>query len=211
MVPAMTQPPYGEGQPQYGQRQANQPSHPGQYGQPQQQYGQYGQPYSATAAAYGEPVGSGAKFGVVGVTLVGIGAVLLIIAFTAVNWYKATRDTGFGDISDALDRTNSAAGVASAYFGWLAWLLLVALVIVGVVANLPSPASGPLRALGGILAAAAIALTFFAVKLDDSLSMSDYLKNARVGFYLALAGFLIAGIGALIGPTRTRTTVVRTY
>jgi hypothetical protein len=176
-----------------------------------QQYGQqpYGQPYppqgrySAAANAYGAPIGSGARFGVVGATLAGVGAVLLVIAFTAVDWFK-NPSSGFRDIGDTLDAHSALApGLADAYFSWLGWLLLVAVVAVAIAANLPTPASGPLRAFGAILAAAAMALTFFAIRLDSSgVPFTTYLKNARVGFYLALVGFLVVGIGALIGPKR---------
>ncbi|MGH8859830.1 MAG: hypothetical protein ACRDVG_01120 [Jatrophihabitantaceae bacterium] len=210
----MTQPPdsgepttrYGDPGPGgYGQQGGYQQQpygQQGQYGPPPGQQGQYGQQgrYSAAANAYGAPVGSGARFGVVGATLAGVGAIVLIIAFTALDWYKAT-PSSLGDVSDNLDGSSGAAGLASSYFSWLAWLLAIALVIVAIGANLPSPASGPLRALGGILAAAAIAITFFAIKLDSAgIPYTTYLKNLRLGFYFALAGFVIAGIGALVGP-----------
>lgn len=204
---AMTQPygpPNEPNPPQYGQppAQFEQP----QYGAPgQQPYGQPGGRYSAVANAYGEPVGSGAKFGVVGATLAGIGAVLLVIAFTAVQWFSAfgIGSGTFPDVHDGLDAGSSqAAGVADSYFSWLAWLLAIVAVVVAIVANLPSPASGPLRALGAVIAAAAIAISFFAIKLGTTGAYTDYLKHARLGFYFAVAGFLLVGIGALIGPKR---------
>jgi hypothetical protein len=74
---------------------------------------------------------------------------------------------------------------------------------VAIAANLPSPASGPLRALGGIVGAAGVAFTFLAIDFNvTGASYGDYIKDARVGFYFAVAGFLLAGIGALIGPQR---------
>ena len=200
-------PPYRDGS--YGQQ-----GYPQQQGYPpQEQYPQQppqqraqsrrGQQY---ANAYGAPVGSGAQFGVVGATLAGIGFILLIIAFTAVTWTKQGGiSASFGDVGTTLDNSSNAAGVASTYFGWLAWTLAVVGVIVAVAANLPSPASGPLRALGAVLAAAAIAFSFLAVKLTNSTTIGyfDYFKHLNVGFYLAILGFLLMGIGALVGPKRT--------
>ena len=90
--------------------------------------------------------------------------------------------------------------MASAYFSWLAWLLTIVTVVVAICANLPSPASGPLRALGAVLAAAAIAFTFLAIRISSVGSYSDYISNASVGFYLAVVGFLVVGAGALVGP-----------
>jgi hypothetical protein len=153
------------------------------------------------AGAYGAPVGSGAKFGVVGVVFVGVGAILLIIAFTALNWGR-NNGTSFSDLHRVLDRVTGLSGLSTAYFGWLAWTLAIVLIVVGVAANLPSPASGPLRALGGIVGAAGIAFTFLALDFGAGTSYADTLKGARFGFYFALAGFLLAGIGALIGPQR---------
>lgn len=180
-----------------------QPGYPPQ-GYPQQQRGPHGPRGQQYANAYGAPVGSGAQFGVVGTTLAGIGFILLIIAFTAVTWFRQSGVSAtFSDIGTTLDNAGAASGLASAYFGWLAWTLAIVGVIVAVAANLPSPASGPLRALGAVLAAAAIAFTFLAVQLTSSgVSYGTYLSHANVGFYLALAGFLIMGIGALIGPKR---------
>ncbi len=190
------QQPYG--QPPYGQQQP--------YGQ--QPYAPQGQPqgrYSAAANAYGAPVGSGAQFGVVGVTLAGIGFILLIISLTAVTWVKlpgSSTGFSFSDVGNTLDSSGGASGLASAYFGWLAWTLAIVGLLVAVGANLPSPASGPLRALGAVIAAAAIAFSFLAIRLSDGEAYSDAISHANVGFYLAVGGFLLVGIGSLVGPKR---------
>lgn len=203
----MTQP-YGQqpdpSQHPYGQPEGQYPQQPGYGPGPgQQPYGPPGARYSAVANAYGDPVGSGAKFGVVGATLAGIGAVLLVIAFTAVQWFTqfGVGSGSFSDVHDSIGNGGGGvSGVADSYFSWLAWLLAIAAVVVAIVANMPSPASGPLRALGAILAAAAIAVTFFAIRLTPARAYTDYLKHVRIGFYLALLGFLLVGIGSLIGP-----------
>jgi len=204
------QQPYGQPQQGYGQQQG----YPQQQGYGQQQpygrepYGPQGQRpghYSAAANAYGAPVGSGAQFGVVGVTLAGIGFILLIISFTAVTWLKlggSTTGFSFSDVGNTLDSSPGAAGLASAYFSWLAWTLAIVGLIVAVGANLPSPASGPLRALGAVIAAAAIAFTFLAIRLTNGAPYSDAISHANVGFYLAVGGFLLVGIGSLVGPKR---------
>ena len=181
-----------------------------QYGQPAQQpygYGQQpGDRHSAVANAYGSPIGSGAKFGVVGATFAGVGAggadhrvhrgQLVQQQPSAPTASSATCTTGSRRISDQVDRA-----CADTYFSWLGWVLLIAVVVIAIAATLPSPASGPLRALGAVLAAAAIALTFFAIQLSDGAAYTTFLKHTSVGFYLALGGFLLAGIGALCGPS----------
>jgi hypothetical protein len=212
----MTQP-YGQepvgGQPEYGPPYGQQP----QYGQPQPQYGQpqyqqqgypgYQQPNdrrAAVANAYGAPIGSGAKFGVVGATFAGVGLILLIISLVALDWFGdgVLRNGQFSDLHRLVNDNPGATGLASAYFSWLGWVLVIASFVIAVAATLPSPAAGPLRALGAVIAAAAIAFTFFAIQLSDGTAYSQFIKHAAIGFYFALGGFLLVGIGALCGPQR---------
>ena len=202
------QQPYGQ-QPQYGQ--------PG-YGPPP---GYGGPPGYGAPAGYGGPGGYGpprARFGLVGTALAAVGAVLLIVAFTATHWYDGSQDSSFSKVKDQLDvvdKAGAAEGIAKAYFGWLAWVLLALAVLVAIAANLPSPAAGVLRAVGAVVGIAGIVVTFLAIKLVDTSkipgagsvsgvpdSYSDYLKHTGVAFYLALGGFLLAAVGSIIGPRK---------
>jgi len=101
---------------------------------------------------------------------------------------------------------SEAAGLAKAYFGWLAWVLLVIAVIAAIAACVPSPAASALRLVGALLGVAGIVLTIFALKINktSSPSFSYWFKHAAKApsLYLALGGFLLIAIGALIGPRR---------
>ena len=174
------------------------------YGAPQYRtapYGGYGPPSQPTRAG-------GQSFGVIGAVIVVVGAILGIVAFTATNWFDGHEDSHFSDVHNAvqvLDRYKVANGVSVAYFGWLAWVLLAAAVVFALIANIPSTAGAAFRVIGPLVAAAGLAFTFLAIRLatkSDSNSYGDYLKHARVAFYLALAGFLLAGVGAALGPRR---------
>jgi hypothetical protein len=202
--PEYGSPQYGPppGQPGYGQPGYEQPS----YGQPGQQQPGYGQPAGYGPPGYAaNPYGRSPvtyEFGVVGTVVAAVGAILVVIAFTAVDWVK-TSPSHFGDINNRLDAAGSGAGgLASAYFGWLGWLLLVVTVVLCIAACAPSPAAQALRAIGAIVAAISIAITFFAIRLGAFGSLTDYLKQARVGWYLTLIGFVLMGAGALNGPRR---------
>jgi hypothetical protein len=197
----MTQPPG----PPYGQPQSGPP----QYGQPPVQYSQPGgqpggQPYGqqqgyGAPPVYRQPAGN--QFGIVGAIVAVIGAALVVVAFTAVGWFKG-KQTKFSDVKDLLDQAGSSgSGVSKLYFSWLAWVVLAVVFVVAILANLPSPSASPLRPLGLVLGLAAIGLTFWAIKFlsTSKPSYTEYLKNARLGFYFTLAGFLIIGIGAAIG------------
>jgi hypothetical protein len=180
------QPGYG-GQPQYGQ------SGYGQSG--------YGPP---AGAKYGPPANTD-SFGIVGTVLALLGGVVLVVSFTALTWFSAFPNSGtFSAIHDVVSKDSHAAGFTSAYFGWLAWVFLIVVVVAGVLSSVPSPALRVFRIIGVVVGFAAAGLTFLAIKISASGSpaYSEYLKHARIGFYFAVAGFLLAGIGAAIGPRR---------
>jgi hypothetical protein len=107
-------------------------------------------------------------------------------------------------------------GVAPLYFSWLAWLLLAVAFVLAIAAVSPIGAvTGAFRALGALVALAAIGLTLWAIDLirvDASLvrrlgtkgpSYTDFLSHSYFGFWAALLGFLLIGIGAVIGPRYT--------
>jgi hypothetical protein len=133
----------------------------------------------------------------------------------------------FREISDAYDKIKGQIraagggaflkdlhfGIGPTYFGWLAWVLLAVTVLFAVVAALPTSAATAFRWLGAGIAIVAIALTFWAIylisvtgqlrtQIGGSPRYSDFLSHTAVGFYLAVGGFLLIAIGALIGPRR---------
>lgn len=134
----------------------------------------------------------------------------------------------FGQISDSYDKFRSGLtaagagdlvhdlhlGVGPTYFDWLAWVLLAGAGLAAVLAVTPTAVSPVFRVLGPVVAVAAIGLTFWAIyflrvtgALKDQLGgdtpgYSDYLSHAYVGFWFAVGGFLLIGLGAAIGPHR---------
>lgn len=155
--------------------------------------------------------GPSQSFGLLGAAFAAAGALLLILALTAVNWFTTAGlgSTHAGDLKKILQSGTGAVGIAKAYFAWLGWALVVAVVVLAILANLPWPLARIFRVIGAIVAALGIALTFLAIRLTsttgaNSPTYGDYLDHARMGFYLAIAGFLLVGIGCVIGPSRTR-------
>ncbi|MEO9138114.1 MAG: hypothetical protein ABI345_03520 [Jatrophihabitans sp.] len=197
--------------PQPGRQPQAQPQQGG-YGPPQQ--GSYGQPqqggYGPPQGGYTPAASGGRSFGVVGTILAVLGAVAGVVAFTATNWFRGGGQSHFSDVHDALDRApgGAASTISALYFGWLAWVLLGAGLLAAIVANLPSPASGAMRAIGIIIGLAGIVLTFLATKLtseNTTRGLFDYIKEAghAPSLYLAVGAFLLILIGSAIGPRRT--------
>jgi hypothetical protein len=139
------------------------------------------------------------SFGIAGTVLALLGGILTVVAFTAVNWFSGSNTT-FGDISDRLG--GNASGFATAYFNWLGWVFLVVAVVAGVLSSVPTPALRVFRIIGTVVGFAGAGLTFLAIDLANGTSYSQYIEHARLGFYFAVIGLALAGVGAAIGPRR---------
>jgi hypothetical protein len=184
--------------------------------QPQEQWSPPGQPaWSASTQHLAGPASAGRPaFGRsaswFGVGVAALGGLLLVIAFSGVGWYKINGDTGSaGDLSTLASSVH--AGLADAYFGGLDWLLIVAIVGCGAVACLQSGGAARILArLGLFLGVVSIGLMMGAlaqlwIKAEhNGLSDVGVFKHTASGFWLALVGFVLAGIAGLFRRRQTR-------
>lgn len=174
------------------------------YGEPQRRQS-YGQAYGGAGAPYVvRPERRGV--GVVGVVFALAGLAAGLIALLALQWFAGFGSVNagkFNHIHRTIDQLGGAStGVGKAYFDWLAWTLLIAGTVLALLANIPTPASPGLRILGALVGLAGIGFTFWGIQFVHGPAYTEFLKHARVGFYVMLAGFLLITIGALIGPRR---------
>ncbi len=150
--------------------------------------------------------GPSQTFGAVAAAVTLVGAVLVLVSFTLTNWLTG-HNTHFNDLRATLDtNAGSFSEPARSFFGWLGWVLLIVTTLAALLAAVPTLGT-PFRFVSPIVAIGAIVITFLAIQLvrgNPALSYSDYLKHARAGFYLAVAGFLLTGIGGAIGPAHQR-------
>jgi 4-hydroxybenzoate polyprenyltransferase len=97
-------------------------------------------------------------------------------------------------------------GAASAYFDWLAWTLLVGVIVFGAIGSVGSRLSAPARVLGflcgfgGTVATFYALLQYFDAQADAGADRHSPLYNSSWGLYCAGIGFLVAGLGAARGP-----------
>jgi hypothetical protein len=155
------------------------------------------------------------RVGVPGIALTLAGAILVLVSFTALDWYAgsggadALQGIGFTDLHRNLTALPASAAT-DAYFGWVAWTLLLALIIVGSLANLPGRSSKGLRLVGLLLGLVGAAFTYYALAQyvqalhDVGAPRAGVFHQARAGIWLALLGYLAAGLGAVTGPLRRR-------
>jgi hypothetical protein len=140
-----------------------------------------------------------------------------------------------GDLGDVLDSLVSLRhdlgdkhayrlGLSDYYFSWLGWLLLAAAVVVAVVAILPTSEGGAVRILGVLICLLGVTATFWAIDVyradpelggkprpnvdylpGDGPGYGAFLSHASAGFWVAVAAFVLIGVGAAHGPRRART------
>lgn len=142
-----------------------------------------------------------------------VGAGLALVAITGLSWYAVDEgaDTAgngftFADLQSNADQLG--APVASAYFDWLAWALAIGVTVVGIAANVPSPAANGLRVLGFLLGLLGVGGTYYALaqlfnaQRAAGAGSHSVWQNSTLGVWTALAGYAIAGAGAVLGPRR---------
>ena len=152
-----------------------------------------------------------------GIVLTLAGAGLVLASIVALNWYavengvdSAGSGFGFHELNHNVEQLGGLP-IARAYFTWLAPVLLMAVTMLGVLANVVSPITDWLRFLGFLAGVAGTATTYYAV---DQLFHAQRLAggsgsvwhNSTFGLWGALAGFLLAAAGAFLGPRRAGAT-----
>ena len=167
----------------------------------------------------------------VGATLLAIGAVLILAAFTVLNWFRdgsgffagAGSHSTFGDLNDLIASTRRAAaeqgisshvsfGASAVYFGWLGWLLfLAAVVLTGLAVSRVGARRWFVKWLAAVVAAAGVGVSFLALNLvtfegnaannANAPSYGEFLGHSGLGAWAAIAGFVLIIVAAL-GPAR---------
>ena len=138
------------------------------------------------------------------------GGAAVLMSFVFLDWYRYP-NSGANRVDAVTFRglaaNDDVAGmpaIVSIYFDWLAWVLLIVVIAVGAAAVIASRAVGALRAGGLLLGAIGAVATYWAVQ--EATSFGDEggyaFQSASLGLWFALGGFLLAGIGAAIGPRR---------
>lgn len=179
----------------------------------------YPQPY---AQPYTQPYPpSQRRLGALGLGTAFLGATAVFASFVGLPWFDDgtvyaynDRSGSFSVIRTVIERIQinpdvTVEPVAVHYFSWLSWALLLACGGAAVVANLPTRAAGAFRTVGLLVSLVAVGLTFWAI---DLLSVhggpvpdpgyGTYFGATSVGFWAAVGGFALMGVGSLIGARR---------
>jgi hypothetical protein len=162
-----------------------------------------------------------------GAVFVATGTVLVLAAFTVLQWFRdgagffagAGSNTTFGDLGDVLDLRRAqfarkglskyvSFGASQPYFAWFGWTLLLAAVLAGGLAVSRFGRRWILRWFGAVVAVTGIAVTLLALNLvtvegnapnnADLPNYGQYIAHAGLGAWAALVGFLLIAVGALL-------------
>jgi hypothetical protein len=171
------------------------------------------------------------SFGVSSIVAV-FGAAGVGTAFTVLQWFRKNYNSvggggskvTFHDIHNTLDGLETKLahspfggfidlGFSPTFFGWLGWALL-AVAVVGAALAVSPLGTGAVRVAGAFAGAVGAGLTawnlqLFRVNADVGSRSArvpdgylDWLKHTSFGAWAALAGFLLLGVAAAIGPRR---------
>jgi hypothetical protein len=143
-----------------------------------------------------------------GVGTAALGGLLLVVAFSGVGWYRISGESGgAGDLGKGASTLK--AGLADVWFRGLDWLVVVALILCAVGAGLLAGATATVLARVAVsLAVVGLGLTIGGLaqlwaKLEDTgVSDVGVFQNTKAGLWLALVGFVLAGLAGLFGRFR---------
>ncbi|GAB2477406.1 hypothetical protein [Jatrophihabitans fulvus] len=179
-------------------------------------------PAGASFHPAAQPAGARRRVGVLGPLATAVGAGAVLASFVGLPWFDegmvhagTDRSGSFSLIGTVISRIEinpnvTVEPVAVHYFSWLSWALLLACFGLALAANVPSRAVPALRLIGALVAAAAVGLTFVAIDLLDVTGgnvpdppYGEYFGATTVGFWAAVGGFALLGVGALCGTRRS--------
>jgi len=133
------------------------------------------------------------------------GAVSVLLAFTTLDWYAeqfrpdSRGGASFADLRWLVAYASWAPPLASAYFHWLGWAVLIATLALGIMVTVRP--RGRLRWAAPSLALLGAVLTFAALfDLYDpsNEAAATVFETAQAGTYYAIGGFILVGIGTAV-------------
>jgi len=124
------------------------------------------------------------------------GALAVVAAITLMHWYDAAGDGKFSATADFVRRSSSISAIASAFFGWLAWAELLAIIIAGGASIILG-----LRRLAGVVAVAAGVAAIISYLAHQAVVSNGHQIDHSLGYAAAILGYLVIAGAMVISAT----------
>ncbi|MCU1689282.1 MAG: branched-chain amino acid transporter permease [Jatrophihabitantaceae bacterium] len=125
------------------------------------------------------------------------GAMTVIVAQTVLGWYEP-EDAKFSGLATLVGDTNGIFALSSAFFGWLAWAQLIAVIVVGAAALVLRN-----RALFWVGAAMAVAAAIIASQAHKKVDELAGVVDHATGVTVAVWGYLTIAVALAIAAIST--------
>jgi ABC-type branched-subunit amino acid transport system permease subunit len=125
------------------------------------------------------------------------GALAGVAAITLMHWYDPAGDGKFTATADVVRRASNISALASAFFSWLAWTELLAIIIVGGASIILG-----LRRLAFVVATAAVVAAIISYLAHQAVANSGgHLVDHSLGYAAAMLGYLVIACAMLVSAT----------
>jgi ABC-type branched-subunit amino acid transport system permease subunit len=118
-----------------------------------------------------------------------VGGVSVLAAYVLLRWYDPVGSGKLGAVGDAVSQTSGISPVAKAFFGWLDWALLIAVLVVGGVGI-----ARQYRPLAWAGAGLAVVAGVICVVAKQEVASFDGRVDHSLGSYAALLSYLVMAV-----------------
>jgi ABC-type branched-subunit amino acid transport system permease subunit len=125
------------------------------------------------------------------------GALAVVAAITLMHWYDPAGDGKFNSTAAVVRRASNISALATAFFGWLAWAELLAIVIVGGASII----LGLRRLAAGVAIAAVVAAVISYLAHQAVVNSGGHQIDHSLGYAAAILGYLVIAGAMLISAT----------
>ncbi len=125
------------------------------------------------------------------------GALAVIAAITLMHWYDPAGDGKFSSTATVVRHASHISALATAFFGWLAWTELLAIVIVGAASII----LGWRRVAAGVAVAALIAAVISYLAHQAVVNSGGHQIDHSLGYAAAILGYLVVAGAMMVSAT----------
>ena len=125
------------------------------------------------------------------------GALAVIAAITLMHWYDPAGDGKFSSTATVVRHASNISALATAFFGWLAWAELLAIVIAGAASIILG-----VRRLAAVVAVAAVVAAIISYLAHQAVvNAGGHQIDHSLGYAAAILGYLVIAVAMLISAT----------